>query len=186
MCCCRYHCDVADQRLAQHIDKGNEEGLLICSVAFCSNLWALIMDSCTGITSQVYQLSPSFLNKWINYKWRERFHITAMATARTRWEIVMSRGAGFSDQVVELDLLYPSKGIHKRWDVGYRITLAASTSNQAAFVLSIREENLHMIHRTHFALLCFLAHMSRLSFMFCFLPFITCMVSLLLHFVGGL
>ncbi|MFS7971130.1 hypothetical protein Hanom_Chr09g00829081 [Helianthus anomalus] len=163
MCCCRYHCDVADQRLAQHIDKGNEDGLLICSVAFCSNLWALIMDSCT-----------------------ERFHIIAMATVRTRWAIVMSRGAGFSDQVVELDLLYPSEGMHKRWDVGYRITLIASTSNQAAFVLSIREENLHMIHRTHFALLCFLAHMSRLSFMFCFLPFITCMVSLLLHFVGGL
>ncbi|KAJ0796914.1 hypothetical protein HanPI659440_Chr04g0167851 [Helianthus annuus] len=47
MCCCRYHCDVADQRLAQHIDKGNEDGLLISSVASCSNLWALIMDSGT-------------------------------------------------------------------------------------------------------------------------------------------
>uniref|UniRef100_A0A251VQV0 DUF7477 domain-containing protein n=2 Tax=Helianthus annuus TaxID=4232 RepID=A0A251VQV0_HELAN len=43
----RYHCDVADQRLAQHIDKGNEDGLLISSVASCSNLWALIMDSGT-------------------------------------------------------------------------------------------------------------------------------------------
>ncbi|KAJ0568366.1 hypothetical protein HanRHA438_Chr06g0283841 [Helianthus annuus] len=45
----RYHCDVADQRLAQHIHKGNEDGLLISSVAPCSNLWALIMDSCTGL-----------------------------------------------------------------------------------------------------------------------------------------
>ncbi|KAF5792273.1 hypothetical protein HanRHA438_Chr09g0416171 [Helianthus annuus] len=61
--CNRYHCDVADQRLAQHSDKGNEDGLLICNVAFRSNLLALIMDSCTCITSQVYQLSPSFLNK---------------------------------------------------------------------------------------------------------------------------
>ncbi|KAJ0581802.1 putative papain-like cysteine peptidase superfamily [Helianthus annuus] len=51
--------------------------------------------------------------------------------------------------------------MHKRWDAGYMITLTASTSNQAAFVLSIREENLQMIHRTHFALLCILAHMSR-------------------------
>ncbi|KAJ0889746.1 hypothetical protein HanRHA438_Chr09g0416181 [Helianthus annuus] len=93
-----------------------------------------------------------------------------MATARTRWAIVMSRGAGFSDQVVEPDLLYPNEGMHKRWDAGYRITLTASTSNQAAFVLSIREENLQMIHRTHFALLCFLAHMSRL---------VSCFVSLL-------
>ncbi|MFS7994553.1 hypothetical protein Hanom_Chr12g01107421 [Helianthus anomalus] len=133
MCCCRYHCDVADQRLAQHIDKGNEDGLLIRSVASCSNLWALIMDSCT-----------------------ERFNITVMATARTRWAIVPLWNFN----------VYPSEVMHKRWDAGYRITLTASTSNQAAFVLSIREENLQMIHRTHFALLCFLAHMSRLSFMF--------------------
>ncbi|KAJ0867400.1 hypothetical protein HanRHA438_Chr12g0562751 [Helianthus annuus] len=61
---------------------------------------------------------------------------------------------------MELDF-YPSEGMHKRWDAGYRITLTAATSNQAAFVLSIREENLQMIHRTHFAFLCFLAHMSR-------------------------
>ncbi|KAJ0700204.1 hypothetical protein HanOQP8_Chr10g0365031 [Helianthus annuus] len=84
-----------------------------------------------------------------------------MATARTRWANVMSHGAGFSDQVVELDLLYPSEGMHKRWDAEYRITLIVATSNQAAFVLSIREENLQMIHMTHFALLCFLANMSR-------------------------
>ncbi|MFS8007174.1 hypothetical protein Hanom_Chr14g01257861 [Helianthus anomalus] len=117
---------------------------------------------------------------------KERFHITAMATARTRWANVMSHGAGFSDQVVELDLLYPSEGMHKRWDAEYSITLTAATSNQAAFVLSIQEENLQMIHMTHFALLCFLANMSRLSFMFCFFPFVTCMVSLLVNFVGGL
>ncbi|MFS7937377.1 hypothetical protein Hanom_Chr05g00426841 [Helianthus anomalus] len=84
-----------------------------------------------------------------------------MATARTRWSNVMSHGVGFSDQVVELDLLYPSEGMHKRWDAEYRITLTAATSNQAAFVLSIREENLQMIHMTHFAHLCFLANMSR-------------------------
>jgi len=54
---------VAEARLAQHIQKGNEDGLLISSVASCSNLWALIMDAGTGFTSQVYQLSPLFLNK---------------------------------------------------------------------------------------------------------------------------
>ncbi|KAJ0794799.1 hypothetical protein HanPI659440_Chr04g0143211 [Helianthus annuus] len=122
MCCCRYHCDVADQRLAQYIDKGNEDGLLISSVASCSNLWALIMDSGTVSPLKFTNSLPRFST---------RFHITAMATARTRWAIV-----------VELDLLYPSEGMHKRWDAGYRITLTASTSNQAAFVLSIREENL--------------------------------------------
>ncbi|KAI7735137.1 hypothetical protein M8C21_029155 [Ambrosia artemisiifolia] len=180
-----YHYNVAEVRLAQHIQKGNEDGLLISSVASCSNLWALIMDAGTGYTSQVYQLSPLFLNKdwimeqwdknyyisaiaganngsslvvmskgtpflqqsykvsesfpfkWINKKWKEGFHVTAMATAGNKWAIVMSRGAGFSDQVVELDFLYPSEGIHKRWDAGYRITATAATWDQAAFVLSV-------------------------------------------------
>ncbi|KAM0044146.1 putative protein kinase CK1-CK1-Pl family [Helianthus debilis subsp. tardiflorus] len=181
----RYHYNVAEVRLAQHIQKGNEDGLLISSVASCSNLWALIMDAGTGYTSQVYQLSPLFLNKdwimeqwdknyyisaiaganngsslvvmskgtpylqqsykvsesfpfkWINKKWKEGFHVTAMATAGNKWAIVMSRGAGFSEQVVELDFLYPSEGIHKRWDAGYRITATAATWDQAAFVLSV-------------------------------------------------
>ncbi|KAJ9546658.1 hypothetical protein OSB04_019201 [Centaurea solstitialis] len=181
----RYHYNVADARLSQHIEKGNEDGLFISCVASCSNLWALIMDAGTGFTSQVYQLSPMFLHKewimeqweknyyisaiaganngsslvvmskgtqyvqqsykvsesfpfkWINKKWREGFHVTAMATAGSRWAIVMSRGAGFVDQVVELDFLYPSEGIHRRWDAGYRITSTAATWDQAAFVLSV-------------------------------------------------
>ncbi|CAI9297465.1 unnamed protein product [Lactuca saligna] len=82
-------------------------------------------------------MSEAFPLKWINKKWREGFHVTAMATAGSKWAIVMSRGAGFSDQVVGLDFLYPSEGIHRRWDGGYRITSAAATWHQAAFVLSV-------------------------------------------------
>ena len=59
----RYHYNVADNRLLQHIQKGNEDGLFISSVASCSNLWALIMDAGTGFTSQVYELSHHFLHK---------------------------------------------------------------------------------------------------------------------------
>ncbi len=54
---------MADVRLSQHIEKGNEDGLFISSVASCSNLWALIMDAGTGFTDQVYELSPYFLHK---------------------------------------------------------------------------------------------------------------------------
>lgn len=54
---------MADVRLPQHIEKGNEDGLFISSVASCSNLWALIMDAGTGFNSQVYELSPYFLHK---------------------------------------------------------------------------------------------------------------------------
>lgn len=54
---------MADIRLPQHIDKGNEDGLFISSVASCSNLWALIMDAGTGFSAQVHELSPYFLHK---------------------------------------------------------------------------------------------------------------------------
>lgn len=54
---------MADARLDQHIEKGNEDGLFISCVTSCSNLWALIMDAGTGFTSQVYELSAHFLHK---------------------------------------------------------------------------------------------------------------------------
>jgi hypothetical protein len=62
---CRYHYNVADNRLKQHVDKGNEDGLYISSIASSSNLWALIMDAGTGFTDQVYEISAVFLHKVI-------------------------------------------------------------------------------------------------------------------------
>jgi len=62
-CTVRYHYNVADGRLAQHVERGIADGLLISCVASCSNLWALIMDAGTGFTNQVYKLSPFFLHK---------------------------------------------------------------------------------------------------------------------------
>lgn len=59
----RYHYNVADSRLHQHVDKGNEDGLFISCVASAANLWALIMDAGTGFSSQVYELSTVFLHK---------------------------------------------------------------------------------------------------------------------------
>ncbi|KAJ0753001.1 hypothetical protein HanPI659440_Chr09g0330791 [Helianthus annuus] len=60
----QYHCDVADQRLAQYIDKGNEDGLLISSVASCSNLWALIMDSGTVSPLKFTNSLPHFSTRY--------------------------------------------------------------------------------------------------------------------------
>ncbi|KAG2671398.1 hypothetical protein I3760_14G134100 [Carya illinoinensis] len=156
----RYHYNVADARLAQHVERGIADGLLISCVASCSNLWALIMDAGPGFTSQVYELSPFFLHKeWIMEQWEKNYYIssiaganngsslvimskvtqklTSMATAGSRWGVVMSRNAGFSDRVVELDFLYPSEGIHRRWDSGYRITSTAAIWDQAALILSV-------------------------------------------------
>nr|PNR54611.1 hypothetical protein PHYPA_008288 [Physcomitrium patens] len=56
----RYHYDAADSRLTKHVEKGNEDGLYISSVASCTNLWALVMDTRTGFTAQVHELSHVF------------------------------------------------------------------------------------------------------------------------------
>nr|PNR60992.1 hypothetical protein PHYPA_003785 [Physcomitrium patens] len=56
----RYHYDAADSRLTEHVEKGNEDGLYISSVASCTNLWALVMDTKTGFTAQVHELSHVF------------------------------------------------------------------------------------------------------------------------------
>ncbi len=44
-------------------------------------------------------MSDNFPYEWIKKKWREGFHVTAMATAASQWAVVMSRNAGYSDQV---------------------------------------------------------------------------------------
>ena len=54
---------MADARLGQHIEKGNEDGLFISSVASCQNQWAIIMDAGANYSAQVYELSPYFLHK---------------------------------------------------------------------------------------------------------------------------
>ena len=43
--------------MQQHVEKGNDDGLYISSVACCQDLWALIMDAGTGFAQQVYDLS---------------------------------------------------------------------------------------------------------------------------------
>lgn len=53
----RYHYNVANTRVEQHVEKGNDDGLYISSVACCQELWALIMDAGTGFTAQV-RLAP--------------------------------------------------------------------------------------------------------------------------------
>ena len=50
----RYHYNVANTRVDQHVEKGNDDGLYISSVACCHELWALIMDAGTGFSAQVH------------------------------------------------------------------------------------------------------------------------------------
>lgn len=55
---------MANNRVQQHVEKGNDDGLYISSVACCQDLWALIMDAGTGFAQQVYDLSNQVGTGW--------------------------------------------------------------------------------------------------------------------------
>ncbi|CAA6660978.1 unnamed protein product [Spirodela intermedia] len=134
----RYHYNVADTRLAQHIDKGNEDCLFISGVASCTNLWALIMDAGTGFTSQVYELSPSFLHKeWIMEQWEKNYYITAIAGANNGSSlVVMSRGSHYAQQSYKVSDSFPFKWINKKWREGFYVTSMATAGSRWAIVMS--------------------------------------------------
>uniref|UniRef100_K4AU72 DUF7477 domain-containing protein n=1 Tax=Solanum lycopersicum TaxID=4081 RepID=K4AU72_SOLLC len=75
-------------RVAQHIEKRNEDVLFISSVAFCLDLWALILVAGTGFTSQVYKLSPVFLHK-IMEQWEKNYYSIAIVGANNESSVVV-------------------------------------------------------------------------------------------------
>ncbi|KAJ0232461.1 Protein kinase domain-containing protein [Hirschfeldia incana] len=134
----RYHYNVADIRLPQHIEKGNDDGLFISSVASCSNLWAVIMDAGTGCTAQVYQLSPSFLHKeWIMEQWEKNYYITAVAGANNGSSfVVMSKGTPYLQQSYKVSDSFPFKWINKKWREGFYVTSMATAGSKWGIVMS--------------------------------------------------
>ncbi|XP_074583882.1 casein kinase 1-like protein HD16 isoform X1 [Curcuma longa] len=134
----RYHYNVADMRLAQHIEKGNEDGLFISCVASCSNLWALIMDAGTGFTAQVYELSANFLHKeWIMEQWEKNYYISALAGTNSGSSlVVMSKGSAYAQQSYKVSESFPFKWINKKWREGFYITAMATAGNRWAVVMS--------------------------------------------------
>ncbi|OAY69465.1 Casein kinase I [Ananas comosus] len=133
-----YHYNVADGRLAQHIEKGNEDGLFISAVASCSNLWALIMDAGTGYTAQVYELSTQFLHKeWIMEQWEKNYYITALAGANSGSSlVVMSKGTQYAQQSYKVSDAFPFKWINKKWKEGFYVTAMATAGTRWAVVVS--------------------------------------------------
>ncbi|KAJ8561294.1 hypothetical protein K7X08_027484 [Anisodus acutangulus] len=134
----RYHYNVADMRLAQHIEKGNEDGLFISSVASSTNLWALIMDAGTGFNAQVYELSPLFLHKeWIMEQWEKNYYISAIAGANNGSSlVVMSKGTQYLQQSYKVSESFPFKWINKKWREGFYVTAMATAGSRWAIVMS--------------------------------------------------
>ncbi|KAK7320804.1 hypothetical protein VNO77_30621 [Canavalia gladiata] len=134
----RYHYNVADMRLSQHIEKGYEDGLFISSVSCCSNLWALIMDAGTGFTAQVHELSPHFLHKeWIMEHWEKNYYISALAGANNGSSlVVMSKGTQYLQQSYKVSESFPFKWINKKWREGFFVTAMATAGSRWAIVMS--------------------------------------------------
>ncbi|KAL0441487.1 UNVERIFIED_CONTAM: Casein kinase-like protein HD16 [Sesamum radiatum] len=134
----RYHYNVMDARLSQHIDKGTEDGLFISCVSSCQNLWALIMDAGTGFTAQVYELSPYFLHKeWIMEQWEKNYYISAVAGAANGSSlVVMSKGTQYSQQSYKVSDSFPFKWINKKWREGFYVTSMATSGTRWAVVMS--------------------------------------------------
>ncbi|KAK6140905.1 hypothetical protein DH2020_025367 [Rehmannia glutinosa] len=134
----RYHYNVTDEGLAQHIAKGDDDGLFITSVASFSNLWALVMDAGANFSTQVYTLSPCFLQKeWITEQWEKKFYITAIAGANNGSAlVVMSKGPSYYQQSYKVSESFPIKWINKKWKEGYHITAMATAGTRWAIIMS--------------------------------------------------
>ncbi|KAE9589293.1 hypothetical protein Lal_00000481 [Lupinus albus] len=134
----RYHYNVADTRLAQHIEKGIADGLLISCVSSCSNLWALIMDAGTGFTHQVYKWSPVFLHKeWIMEQWDKSYYITSIAgSVNGASLVVMSKGTQYTQQSYKVSDSFPFKWINKKWKEGFHVTSMATAGSRWGVVMS--------------------------------------------------
>uniref|UniRef100_A0A7N0TJY2 non-specific serine/threonine protein kinase n=1 Tax=Kalanchoe fedtschenkoi TaxID=63787 RepID=A0A7N0TJY2_KALFE len=134
----RYHYNVADGRLAQHVERGVHDGLYISSVASCSNLWAVIMDAGTGFTSQVYELSAFFLHKeWIVEQWENNYYISSIAGATNGSSlVVMSKGTDYTQQSYKVSESFPYKWINKKWKEGFHVTSMATAGSRWGVVMS--------------------------------------------------
>lgn len=134
----RYHYNVADTRLRQHVDKGIEDGLYISCVASAANLWALIMDAGTGFSSQVYELSPAFLHKdWIMEQWEKNYYISSIAGAVNGSSlVVMSKGTPYTQQSYKVSESFPFKWINKKWKEGFHVTSMTTAGSRWGVVMS--------------------------------------------------
>eukprot|EP01023_Acetabularia_acetabulum_P005347 TRINITY_DN12181_c0_g1_i4.p1 TRINITY_DN12181_c0_g1~~TRINITY_DN12181_c0_g1_i4.p1 ORF type:complete len:315 (-),score=36.10 TRINITY_DN12181_c0_g1_i4:141-1085(-) len=135
----RYHYNVGTQRLEVHVQRGYEDGLRICAVCACGELWAVIMDAGTNFTNQVYTVQPGkFLPKdWIIERWEAGFYITAVAGSSDGSSlVVMSQGTKYTQQSYKVSDNFPYEWIKRKWKEGFYVTSMATCKDQWAVVMS--------------------------------------------------
>ncbi|WRX35094.1 Protein kinase domain - like 10 [Theobroma cacao] len=123
----RYHYNVMDSRLYQHVEKGREDGLYISCVASSLNLWAIVMDAGTGFTAQ----------EWIMEQWDKNFYITSVAGAGNGSAlVVMSKGTPYTQQSYKVSDVFPFKWINKKWKEGFSVTSMTTAGSKWGIVMS--------------------------------------------------
>ncbi|XP_048532120.1 casein kinase 1-like protein HD16 isoform X2 [Triticum urartu] len=134
----RCHYNIADSRLHQHIQKGYEDGVFISCIASLKNVWTVIMDTGTGFSSQVFNLSRNFLQKdWIREQSEKNFYITAIAGATNGSSlVVMSKGTPYTQQSYKVSESFPYKWINKKWKEGFHVTCMGTAGNRWGVVTS--------------------------------------------------
>jgi hypothetical protein len=126
---------VSSTRLSQHIDKGNEDGLYISSVASSQGLWALIMDAGTGFTSQVYELSPQFFHK-VNFNLLWIIKILCLAHQICMLLKIVNLYSFKAYLLLTSDFLFLFKEwIMEQWEKGYYINAVAGVANGSSLVV---------------------------------------------------
>ncbi|KAG2379859.1 Casein kinase 1-like protein [Vigna angularis] len=139
----RYHYNVSDARLSQHIEKGNEDGLYISSVASCQSVWALIMDAGTGFAGQVYELSPFFLHKvrLTEAQRKGKVGITFQHRGKRSCGGGVGEGRGQEGWVEENGggkeehTWTQKEWIVEQWELGYYISAIAGAANGSSLVV---------------------------------------------------
>ncbi|KAM6582233.1 hypothetical protein CsatB_009235 [Cannabis sativa] len=134
----RYHYNVLDARLQQHVDKGKEDGLYISCVSSSLNTWAVVLDAGTGFSSQVFELSQIFLHKeWIVEQWEKNYYITAVAGASNGSAlVVMSQGVPYTQQSYKVSDVFPFKWINRKWKEGFSVTCMTTAGSKWGIVMS--------------------------------------------------
>ncbi|KAH7837637.1 hypothetical protein Vadar_016150 [Vaccinium darrowii] len=130
--------NVHDAFLASRIERGWKDGFMISSIASCKNLWVLIMDTCTGLTKQVYKLSPCFPDKeWIEKHWEKNYRITAVAGANNGSSlVVMSKGTEYGQQCYVCEASFPFSWIKDKWSERFYVTSMATSGGEWRVVMS--------------------------------------------------
>ncbi|VVB03802.1 unnamed protein product [Arabis nemorensis] len=107
-------------------------------VASSANLWAFILDSGTGYSSQVCDLSSNFLRKsWIMEQWKKNYHISSIAGANNdKSLVVMSQGTNYTQQSYKITRSFPYTWINKKWRDGFHVTSMATAGSRWCVVMS--------------------------------------------------